>query len=299
MKVPVALKTMEVGSSQIRISDLFELAKPRIAVLSLITTLAGFYMATEGPLNFALAAHVVVGTALVAAGASAFNHLFERELDAQMDRTRDRPLPAGRMTPAQVATYAVAASLAGVVYLALTTTLLAAACGLATMVLYVFVYTPMKRITSLNTMVGAIPGALPPMIGWTAVTNEFSHAAWVLFGILYIWQIPHFMAIAWLYREQYGKAGFKMISVDDVGGVRTSRQIVLQTVAMLAVSLLPTSLGVTGNVYFFAAFVLGIGFLAAASFMVFNRTDKNARRLLLASVIYLPLLLTFMVIDKV
>lgn len=299
MKAPVALKTMDMASIQVRISDLFELAKPRIAVLSLITTLAGFYMATKGPLDFVLAANVVVGTALVAAGASAFNHLFERELDAQMERTQDRPLPSGRMTPGQVTVYAVVASIAGVIYLAITTTLLAAACGLVTLVLYVFVYTPMKRVTPLNTMVGAIPGALPPMIGWTAVTNEFSHAAWVLFAILYIWQIPHFMAIAWLYREQYANAGFKMVSVDDPGGVRTSREIIFQTLALLAISLLPTLLGVTGKVYFFAALVLGLGFLASASFIVFNRTDQNARRLLLASVIYLPLLLTFMVIDKV
>lgn len=297
MKARAGLKYMETTAANVKLSDWVELTKPRIAVMSLITTLAGFYMASE-VFRPVPAFHVLLGTALVAAGASAFNHLLERDRDALMERTRNRPLPSQRMTINQVLGFGLVTSVVGIVYLGINTNLLAAFFGALTLTLYVFVYTPLKRVTTLNTLIGAVPGALPPLIGWTAASGSLSAGAWVIFGILFLWQIPHFMAIAWLYREEYARAGFKMLPVADLAGRRTARQVFFQSLALLGISLLPTWLDLTGMVYFAAALALGLAFWGVGLFICFRRNDLNARRLLLASVIYLPLLLAFMVMDK-
>ena len=279
-------------------SDWLVLAKARITALVLATTAAGFVLASRGRIDGTLLAATLIGTALAAAGAGALNQVAERRLDALMRRTASRPVAAGRITPRLGLAFGLVLGLGGVVLLAATVNLLTAGLSLATIVLYLGAYTPLKRRTSLNTLVGAIPGAIPPVMGWTAVTNSIDPGAWALFSILYLWQLPHFLAIAWMYREDYERAGFPMLPVVDPGGEATGRQAALSAFALLPVSLLPTFLGLAGTIYFAGALVLGAGFLAFALALAFGRRRQAARRLLLASVTYLPVLLSLLVLDR-
>ena len=281
------------------LADLYELTKPGITRLVLITTAVGFYLGTTGSFDFVLLFHALLGTALLAAGTNALNQYAERNVDAEMKRTRSRPLPAGRLGEMTALGFSVGISVVGTVYLAVLTNLLTAALGAAALLIYIFAYTPLKKRTWLCTVVGAVPGAIPPMMGWTAVTGSIDILAWVLFGIVFLWQMPHFFAIGWLYRSDYARAGFAMLPVLDPEGTRTSRQIVLYTIALLAVSLLTTVLGLTGALYFFGALTLGLAFLGLGVVLAFTRTGVQARRLFLGSVIYLPVLLILMVVDKV
>jgi protoheme IX farnesyltransferase len=239
-----------------------------------------------------------VGTAFLAAGTNALNQYAERGADAEMKRTRGRPLPAGRLRPSTALNFALGISVAGAVYLTLLVNLLTAALGVAALAIYIFAYTPLKRRTWLCTLVGAVPGALPPLMGWTAATGHMDVPGWVLFGIVFLWQMPHFLAIGWLYRIDYARAGFPMLSVVDPEGIRTSRQILVYTAALVGVSLLTTVLGLTGALYFFGALTLGAGFLALGVVLAITRTGIHARRLFLGSVFYLPALLVLMVVDK-
>ena len=281
------------------LADLYELTKPGITRLVLITTAVGYYLGSTGSFDFVLLFHALLGTALLAAGTNALNQYAERSVDAEMKRTRSRPLPAGRLGEMTALGFSVSISVIGTVYLAVLTNPLTAALGAAALLIYIFVYTPLKRRTWLCTIVGAVPGAIPPMMGWTAVTGSIDVLAWVLFGIVFLWQMPHFFAIGWLYRTDYARAGFPMLPVLDAEGARTSRQIVLYTIALLAVSLLTTILGLTGALYFFGALTLGLAFLGLGVVLAFARTGAHARRLFLGSVIYLPILLILMVVDKV
>ncbi len=281
------------------LADLYELTKPGITRLVLITTAVGFYLGSTGSFEFALLFHALFGTALLAAGTNALNQFAERNVDAEMKRTRSRPLPAGRLAGTTAWLFGVGISVVGALYLAFFTNPLTAALGAFALLIYIFVYTPLKKRTWLCTVVGAVPGAIPPMMGWTAVTGSIDVLAWVLFGIVFLWQMPHFFAIGWLYRVDYARAGFPMLPVVDAEGVRTSRQIVLYTVALLAVSLLTSILGLTGALYFFGALTLGLAFLGLGVVLALSRTGAHARRLFLGSVIYLPVLLILMVIDKV
>jgi protoheme IX farnesyltransferase len=240
----------------------------------------------------------VLGTALVAAGASALNQLIEREYDARMRRTCDRPLPSGRMQPATVMVFGGVCACAGLIYLALAVNLITSVIGAVTLLSYLFIYTPLKRVTWLNTAVGAIPGGLPPLMGWTAATGQLSGEGWALFAILVFWQLPHFLAIAWVYRDEYAKAGFKMLSVIDPQGRRTARQAISHTLGLLPVSLCPFVFGLTGPVYLFSALALGIAFLWFAIRFARHLTVPRARQLFYVSILYLPLLLTSMVLDK-
>jgi protoheme IX farnesyltransferase len=250
-------------------------------------------------MDYVLMIHALLGTALVACGASALNQLWEREHDAKMRRTESRPLPSGRLQPETVLVFGGMCSMAGLIYLAFAVNLLTSLLGAVTLTTYVFVYTPLKRITWLNTAIGAIPGALPPLMGWTAARNDISVEGWALFAILFFWQIPHFLAIAWLYREEYAKAGFVMLPGVDPAGERTGRQAVSHTMALLFVSLLPVAFRISGAIYFCGAMVCGLLFLWFA--IQFSRTlsTRSARMLFFLSIIYLPLLLGLMVFDKI
>src|SRR6266446_7394025 len=239
-------------------ADLF---KARLTFLVLLTTLVGFYIGFRGPLDYLLMMHTLLATALVASGASALNQLLERDYDAKMRRTQSRPLPAGRLQPQTVLMIGTASALLGLAYLALAVNLVTSVIGAASLVSYLFIYTPLKRVTWLNTAVGAIPGALPPLMGWTAARGEASSQGWALFAIVAFWQLPHFLAIAWVYRDEYARAGFKMLPVIDPAGHRTGRQAVWHTLGLLPVSLCPFLFRLTGPVYLAGALVLGVAFL--------------------------------------
>lgn len=275
-----------------------ELLKLRLTLLVLLTTLVGFYVGFRGPMNYALMLHTVFATALVAGGAAALNQLLERVHDAKMRRTAGRPLPSGRLQPTAVLIYGAACSAAGLIWLALAVNLLTSFLGAITLVLYLFVYTPMKRVTWLNTAIGAVPGALPPLMGWTAARDAVSAEGWVLFAILCFWQLPHFLAIAWIYREEYAKAGFVMLPLVDAEGFRTGRQAVSHALGLLPVSLFPFLLHLAGPVYLVSALMLGLGYLGCAVKFSRQLTLASARLLFLASILYLPLLFIVMVLDK-
>jgi len=275
-----------------------DLVKARLTMLVLLTTLVGFYLGTRGAVDVALLLHTLLGTALVASGAAALNELLEREHDARMRRTASRPLPAGRMQPGTVLVLGTVFAVAGLVWLALGTNWVTCAVAGISLVTYLFLYTPLKRVTWLNTLVGAVPGGLPPLIGWTAAQGGLTSAGWSLFAILACWQIPHFMAIAWMYRDEYAKAGFVMLPVVDASGRRTARQAVAFAGLLLAASVWPYFLGLVGVTYLVGAVVLGVGFLALAVLFARELNLPRARQLFFASIIYLPLLLGLMALAK-
>jgi protoheme IX farnesyltransferase len=276
-------------------ADLF---KARLTFLVLLTNLVGFYLGFHGPVNYWLMLHSVLGTALVAAGAAALNQFLERDLDAKMERTRNRPLPSGRLEPASVLLIGGACAATGLIYLAFAVNLLTSVIGAITLLSYLWIYTPLKRHTWLNTAIGAIPGGLPPLMGWTAARGELTIEGWALFAILAFWQLPHFLAIAWMYREDYERAGFKMLPVIDPQGQRTGRQAVSHALGLLPISLCPFLFKLTGPVYLAGALVLGLVFIWCAVRFSRELTLSRARQLFYASILYLPLLLGMMVIDK-
>ena len=276
-----------------------DLIKARLTLLVLLTTLVGFYVGFRGAMNYALMFHTMLGTALVASGAAALNQLLEREHDAKMRRTQNRPLPSGRLQPVTVMLFGGVTSVAGLVYLAVLVNLLTSVLGAITLVSYVFIYTPLKRVTWLNTAVGAIPGGLPPLMGWAAARGELDGGGWALFAILAFWQMPHFFAIAWIYRDEYAKAGFQMLPNVDPDGSRTGQQSVGNTLALLAVSLCPFVFHLAGPIYLAGAVVLGAGYLWCAIQFARQLTTARARRLFFASILYLPVLLALLVLDKV
>jgi protoheme IX farnesyltransferase len=277
---------------------LADLIKARLTALVLLTTFVGFYLGEVGSINYLLMFHALFGTALVASGAAALNQWLERDYDAKMRRTASRPLPSGRLQPATVAIFGGLCSILGLIYLAVLVNPLTSVVGAVTSVSYLFIYTPLKRVTWMNTLVGAIPGALPPLMGWTAARNELSGEGWALFAILAFWQIPHFMAIAWLYKEEYAKAGFVMLPNVDADGSRTAQQSVGNTIALLLASLCPFALGLNGKIYLAVALILGAGYFFCAVRFARQLTARRARQLFLASIIYLPLLIAALVGNK-
>jgi heme o synthase len=279
--------------------DYVELTKPRITLLVLATTLVGFYLGTEGTLQVLPLLHTLLGTGLVAAAASALNMWLERDLDSLMKRTAGRPLPAGRLQPREVLAFSLVIAAAGLVYLLLFTNVLASALAATTLLSYLFVYTPLKTRTWLCTLIGAVPGAVPPMIGWAAANGELAYGAWILFAIVFFWQIPHFYAIAWMHREDYRRAGFPMLPIIDRDGKRTSRQVSLYLSALILVTLLPSAIGLAGFVYLIGALALGLTFLASGLYFARMRDRISALRLFIISVCYLPALMALLAIDKV
>lgn len=280
------------------IRDLVELVKARLTLLVLLTTAVGFYLGAEGPINFGALLHAVFGTAAAAAGAAALNQWWEHKLDAMMQRTRSRPVPAGRMRPQVAVVLGAALSIFGVVYLAFVCNALSAALAAITIIIYVFAYTPLKRVSTFNTALGAVPGALPPMIGWAAARGTLDAGAWMLFAILFFWQLPHFFAIAWMYRDDYARAGFQMISGDDQSGERSASQSVFFCMILFVVAGLPAFLGIATVFYLLAELILGGAFVAVAMRFLKTRTRSDARRLFITSIIYLPLLLGALVLTK-
>ena len=280
-------------------SDYLELTKPRITLMVMLTTAVGFVMGSGAHIRVGGLAAVLVGTGLVAAGASALNMLMERRTDALMLRTRNRPLPAGRLRPADTLAWGFALTGAGVIVLGWLSGTLASGVALLTWLSYLLFYTPLKPLTSLSTVVGALPGALPPVIGWAAARGSLDAGAFVLFAILFLWQIPHFLAIAWIYREDYARGGLPMLPVLDPEGKVTGRQAVANSLALLLVSLTPRAAGMAGNVYLAGAVVLGLGFTTMAFRSAVERNVPAARRLFLASIVYLVSLCALLIADRV
>jgi protoheme IX farnesyltransferase len=282
-----------------RAADFVALTKPRVVLMVLVTTMVGFYLGSTGGLDWARLLNTLGGTALAAGGTLALNQFLERDVDARMRRTRGRPLPDGRLGAGEALVFGSLVTAAGLGYLALTVDASTAAVTGAIAVLYLGVYTPLKVVTPLAMVIGAVPGALPPVTGWVAARGQLGIGAAVLFAILFLWQLPHTLAIARLYRDDYAEAGIRVLPVVDPDGASTERQIALGCFALLAAGLLPTLVGLAGPLYFFGAFVLGGLFLACGLAQALAPSTPAARRLVLASVIYLPLLLGLMALDKV
>jgi protoheme IX farnesyltransferase len=281
-----------------RIAAYAELTKPRITFLIVLTAAAGFCLASRGGVNYVAMLSAMVGIAFLSSGIATLNQYIERDLDRLMRRTADRPLPSGKLLPAEALWFGVTLTVAAELYLAAFVNPLTALLGLTVIAGYLFAYTPLKTRSTLSTMVGAFPGAVPPLIGWSAARGELSLESWVLFAILFLWQFPHFLAIAWMYREDYSRAGILMLPVVEPDGRITAQQIVAYTLMLLPVSLLPTVLGISGKIYFFGAIILGLLFLYSSIRAAFSLSRQQARRLLLASVLYLPLLFILMVFNR-
>ncbi len=285
-------------SARSRVAAYVELTKPRITSLIVLTSAAGFCLGSPGQLNYLLLAHAMIGIALLSSGIGTLNQFIERDLDGLMRRTVERPLPSKRLLPAEALWFGVLLTAGGEVYLMAFVNTLSAVLGLTVIAGYLFLYTPLKTRTSLSTAIGAFPGAMPPFIGWVAARGQVDVGAWVLFAILFLWQFPHFLAIAWMYREDYGRAGIIMLPVVEPDGRVTGQQIIAYTLMLLPISLLPTVLGISGRIYFVAALVLGLLFLLSAVRAALSKSNQHARQLLLASVLYLPLLFGVMVLNR-
>jgi protoheme IX farnesyltransferase len=285
-----------------RVSAYLSLTKPRLVLLVLVTVAVGFLLGPRGSASHVSLSSLVAtlsGTALVAGGAGALNQWLERERDARMRRTANRALPAGRLAPSEAVVFGSLIALAGMAILLVGANPLAAEVALVTFVLYVFAYTPLKTRTTLNTVIGAIPGALPPVIGWSAATGRLGVEAWALFLIVFLWQFPHFLAIAWIYRDDYQHAGFRMLTVGDAGGRMTGGQAVSYALALIPAGLLPAIVGLAGPIYFAGAMLLGVVYLVAAARFWLEATDRRARRLLRASFVYLPTVLLLLLLNPV
>jgi len=299
MKPPAEIMIAVLPRDRYRLaSDLIALAKPRVLVMVLATTLVGYFVALTGPADYVRLAHLLFGTLLAAGGTLALNQYVERDLDARMERTRRRPLPDGRLQPLEALLFAGALTALGVAYLAASIGMAVAALTLATTTLYIGAYTPLKVRSAACILVGAVPGALPPVTGWVAARGDLGVGAAVLFGVLFLWQLPHTLAIARLYADDYARAGVRVLTVADSQGTTAERQIVSATLSLVAVTLLPTVLGMSGTVYFVIACALGLGLLATGLAHARARSTASARRVLLASLMYLPLLLAVLALDK-
>jgi protoheme IX farnesyltransferase len=281
-----------------KLSAYAELTKPRITFLVVLTAAAGFCMGSAAGIDYVRLLNMAIGIALLSSGISALNQYLERNLDGLMRRTQERPLPSGKLLPMEAAIFGISLSVIATAYLALLINPLSALLGIVTLASYLFVYTPLKSKTSLSTVLGAFPGAMPPFIGWVAVRGEITIDAWILFAILFLWQFPHFLAIARMYRDDYARAGIKMLPVVEPDGRVTGQQIISYTLLLVPVSLLPVVTGLAGSVYLTGAAILGLGFLYFSVRAALVRTSWQARRLLLASVLYLPILFGLMVLNR-
>jgi len=290
--------SLQAATARRRVTDYVSLAKPRVVLLVLVTTLVGFYLGSFGSFDVVTLVHLLFGTALAAGGTLALNQYMERDLDARMERTRHRPLPDGRMLPGEALAFGLLLLVTGIGYLSLTVNALATLVTAAIAVTYLLLYTPLKQVSSLCSIVGAVPGALPPVAGWVAARDAFGPEPWVLFAIVFLWQIPHTLAIGRMYRDDYARAGIRVLPVVDRDGSSTAKHAVTNCLALLPVALLPTLIGLAGPIYFLVALLAGVGFLVAAIGLARSGSANDARRLLFASLVYLPVLLTAMALDK-
>jgi heme o synthase len=293
-----AVMPWQTTSVRQRVADYIELTKPRVVLMVLVTTLVGYYLASWGTPDLVLLTHTLLGTALAAGGTLALNQYMERDLDGRMERTRRRPLPEGRLHATEALALGMALLIGGLAYLGLRVNLLCAEVTTVIAVSYLLVYTPLKRVTSLCSVAGAVPGALPPVAGWAAAAGVLGPEPWVLFAIMFLWQIPHTLAIGRMYRDDYARAGIVVLPVIDRDGTSTATHAVTNCLALVPVALLPTLLGMAGPIYFTVSLVLGAGFLWYAVALARTQSTPAARRLLLASLVYLPVLLAAMALDK-
>ncbi len=294
-----SVETIAADSSEASRAALYlALTKPDVSFLVVMTTVAGYALGSGGPLDWLRMAHTVFGTTLIAAGTSSLNHYFERDTDALMRRTASRPLPSGQLSPREAFWFASSLIAIGTLYLALATNALATLLGIATCAVYLCAYTPLKRRTTLATLVGAFPGAVPPLIGWAAARGTLSREAWFLYAILFLWQFPHFDAIAWVYREDYRRAGIQMLPVVDRDGSRTFREILVSAALLVPVSLLPSLTGLAGARYFFGALVVGIMLVEVCLWAAASKSNIRAKWLMHATVLHLPVLLGLLIYDK-
>lgn len=284
----------------LRVGDYFELTKPRLTMLSVLTTLAGYYVGSQGVIQVDLLVHTLLGAFMVGGGCGALNMFMEHEYDSLMRRTDRRPIPAGRLTPMEGFVFGASISIAGVAYLLVGVNLVTGILGAATLMSYLLLYTPLKRLTTLNTLVGAIPGAIPPVMGWAAATDSLGPGlgGWILFAILFFWQMPHFLSLAWMCRDDYARAGYRMLAAVDPDGTRTGLQILLYISALVPVSLVPTIVGLAGGLYFFTALALGIAFLIIGVGVARHKSRREARMLFHYTLLYLPILLLILALDS-
>ena len=282
-----------------RAADFIAFVKPRLVLMILITTAAGFYIGSQQAANWLRCLHTLIGAGLTAAGVLGLNQYLERDIDAQMKRTQDRPLPGGRMLPLVALLFGVMLTGGGMLYLTFIVNPLSGLVISLIVASYLFLYTPLKRKTSLCTLIGAVPGALPPVVGWAAARGTVTAEAWVLFAILFLWQLPHSLAIAYIYRDDYAKAGLRLLPVIHPDGASTRRQIVINCVALLAIGLLPALLSIAGGIYFLIALLSGLAFLAFGIYLGVARSVQAARYLLYASLLYLPIIFITMAVDKI
>jgi protoheme IX farnesyltransferase len=279
--------------------DFIALTKPGLVMMVVLTTCIGFYLGSIGPFDWLLLIHTLIGTSLSAGGSLALNQFIERDRDAMMHRTQKRPLPSGRLQPRQALWFGVGITTFGMAYLALLVNVLSCLVTISITASYLFLYTPLKKRTTLSTVFGAIPGALPPVTGWAAARNEIGLESGILFTIMFLWQLPHALALAWMYRDDYARAGFQLLPIVDPDGRVTSTQILINCLALTAVSLTPTIIGLTGILYFFVALGAGLGFLGFAVHLTITRTSASARKLFFASLLFLLVQFVTMAIDKV
>lgn len=275
----------------------FELTKPRIAFMLVLTSAAGFYLGAVNSFDIWLFINSMTAITLLAFGVATLNQYIERDIDTKMERTAKRPLPTAKVSPNEALIFGILLCVAAEIYLFLAVNTLTAILGLVVIVGYVFLYTPLKTRTTASTAIGALPGAMPPLMGWTSATNEITLGAWFLFALLFLWQFPHFLAIAWMYKEQYAKAGIKMLPVVEKDGKITAQQIVIFTIMLVPISLAPFFLGISGVIYLIGAIILGIWFLIVSIQTARAKSVEKARKLLLVSVLYLPLIFALMVFN--
>jgi len=290
---------LDVERVRKRVQDFVELGKLRVVSMVLVTTGVGFYLGSDGSgFDYLRLLPTLLGTTLAAAGTLALNQLMERDVDAKMQRTCNRPLPDGRLQPGEVLIFGLGTTVAGLLYLTLAVNLLCGLVTAATTFTYLLMYTPLKRRTHLSTLVGAVPGALPPVAGWVAATNQLTAEAWILFAILFLWQLPHSLAIARLYRDDYARAGIRLLPVVEPDGKSTARQVIANCTALIVVGMMPTLVGMAGPIYLLIGLVLGVTFLGYGIAFGLSRSIASARQLLFASLVYLPVLLLAMALDK-
>lgn len=275
-----------------------DLMKPNILIMVLITTILGYFLGSDGKILWSNLTWMLIGTTFSAGGAGVLNQYLERDQDKIMNRTCNRPIPSGKISPQNALIFGIITVIVGTVILVVKTNLLTGFLSLLTAFMYVLIYTPMKRVTWLNTSLGSIPGALPPIGGWAAATNSIDSGAWILFAILYLWQHPHFFAIAWMCKDDYEKAGFKMLPVIEPDGNRTIRQILWHLSLLFPISLLPVLIGMNGNIYLYGVLIITLYYFLSALPMVYEKSYKNASKILRASVLYLPALMIIIIIDK-
>lgn len=298
MSHAAAHESPALAAAPSRRSAYVALTKPDVSFLVVMTTAAGYYMGTRGPVDWLHMLHAVFGTTLIAAGTAALNHYIERDSDAQMRRTASRPLPSGQLQPGAALLFGVSLAVIGALDLWITAGILGSALGVLTCLSYLLAYTPLKKRTVWATFVGAFPGAIPPMIGWVAATGHLEKGAWMLFAILFFWQFPHFHAISWIYREDYARAGIQMLPVVDRDGTRTYRQILLAAAALVAVSVLPAIVGLAGILYLFGAIVVSTALVQVCLWAAAAKTNQRAKWLMHATVLHIPILLGLMLYDK-